>query len=151
MVARTAAPVVPDRKLKSSEKQLLHALLQGLDIGSALQPLFSQEFKGEFWSRPVLEGLVKDPARNVETALQNVQDEELRREVRAAVLEPFGPISNDQALDSVKRLYDGHLVQKIEEIRQQLRPYGSGPAPQELVRRLADLKAEQIRVAAFKA
>ena len=150
-VARTAAPVVPDRKLKSSEKQLLHAVLQGLDIGSALQPLFTQEFKGEFWSRPVLEGLVKDPARNVEIALQNVQDEELRKEVRAAVLEPFGPISNDQALDSVKRLYDSHLVQKLEEIRQQLKQYGSGPAPQELVRRLADLKAEQIRVAVFKA
>jgi DNA primase len=150
-VARTVAPAESERRLKSSEKQLLHALLQGMDIVSALQPLFSQEFKGEFWSRPVLEELVKDPARRVETALQNVQDEELRREVRAAVLEPFGQISNDQALDSVKRLYDSHLVQKIEEIRQQLRPYGSGPAPQELVRRLADLKAEQIRVAAFKA
>jgi DNA primase len=150
-VARTVAPVETKRKLKSSEKQLLHALLQGVDIGSALQPLFSQEFKGEFWSRPVLEGLVKDPARNVETALQNVQDEELRKEVRAAVLEPFGTISNDQALDSVKRLYDSHLVQKLEEIRQQLKQYGSGPAPPELVRRLADLKAEQMRVAAFKA
>jgi DNA primase len=150
-VARTVVPLEAERKLKSSEKQLLHALLQGLDIVSALQPLFSQEFRGEFWSRPVLEGLVKDPARNVEMALQNVQDEELRKEVRAAVLEPFGPISSDQALDSVKRLYDGHLVQKLEEIRQQLKQYGSGPAPQELVRRLADLKAEQMRVAAFKA
>jgi DNA primase len=150
-VARMAAPVEPERRLKSSEKQLLHALLQGIDIDSALQPLFSQEFKGEFWSRPVLEELVKDPARNVEMALQNVQDEELRKEVRAAVLEPFGPISNDQALDSVKRLYDSHLVQKLEEIRRQLKQYGSGPAPQELVRRLADIKAEQMRVAAFKA
>jgi DNA primase len=150
-VARTAAPVEPERKLRSSEKQLLHALLQGLDIVSALQPLFSRDFRGEFWSRPVFEELVKDPARNVETALQNVQDEELRKEVRAAILEPFGAISNDQALDSVKRLYDGHLVQKLEEIRQQLKEYGSGPAPQELVRRLVDLKAEQMRVAAFKA
>jgi DNA primase len=149
--ARTAAPVEPERKLRSSEKQLLHGLLQGLDIVSALQPLFSRDFRGEFWSRPVFEELVKDPARNVETALQNVQDEELRKEVRGAILEPFGAISNDQALDSVKRLYDGHLVQKLEEIRQQLKQYGSGPAPQDLVRRLVDLKAEQMRVAAFKA
>ena len=140
-----------ERKLKSSEKQLIHAFLQGLDIVSSVEPLFSPDFKGEFWSRPVLQELVKDPARNVEIALQNVQDEELKKEVRGAVLEPFGPISNDQALDSVKQLYGSHLVQKLEEIRQQLKSYGSGPAPQELVRRLADLKAEQMRVAAFKA
>ncbi|HEY2384060.1 MAG TPA: DNA primase [Terriglobia bacterium] len=151
-VARTPLPVAPERKLKSSEKQLLHALLQGMDIASVLEPLFSSDFKGQFWSRPVFEELVKDPARNVEMALQNVQDEELKKEVRAAVLEPFGLISNDQALDSVKRLYDSHLVQKLEEIRLQLKEYGSGePAPQELVRRLAELKAEQMRVAAFKA
>jgi DNA primase len=150
-LVRTAPSLAPERKLKSSEKQLIHALLQGLDIISVVQPLFSPDFKGEFWSRPVLEELVKDPARNIETALQTVQDEELKREVRAAVLEPFGPISNEQALDSVKRLYDGHLVQKLEEVRQQLKQYGSGPAPQELVRSLADLKAEQMRVAAFKA
>jgi len=150
-LVRTAPAAAMERKLKSSEKQLIHAFLQGLDIVSFVEPLFSPDFKGEFWSRPVLQELVKDPARNVETALQNVQDEELKKEVRAAVLEPFGPISNDQALDSVKQLYGGHLVQKLEEIRQQLKPYGSGPAPQELVRRLADLKAEQMRVAAFKA
>jgi len=150
-LVRTAPATAMERKLKSSEKQLIHALLQGLDIVSFVEPLFSPDFKGEFWSRPVLQELVKDPARNVEIALQNVQDEELKKEVRAAVLEPFGPISNDQALDSVKQLYGSHLVQKLEEIRQQLKSYGSGPAPQELVRRLADLKAEQMRVAAYKA
>jgi DNA primase len=150
-LVRPAPAVAMERKLKSSEKQLIHAFLQGLDIVSFVEPLFSPDFKGEFWSRPVLQELVKDPARNVEIALHNVQDEELKKEVRAAVLEPFGPISNDQALDSVKQLYGSHLVQKLEEIRQQLKPYGSGPAPEELVRRLADLKAEQMRVAAFKA
>jgi len=51
----------------------------------------------------------------------------------------------------VKRLYDGHLVQKLEEIRQQLKQYGSGPAPQDLVRRHMELVAERNRVAAFKA
>src|SRR5215467_7358594 len=150
-LVRTAPATAMERKLKSSEKQLIHAFLQGLDVVSFVEPLFSPDFKGEFWSRPVLQELVKDPARNVEIALQNVQDEELKKEVRAAVLEPFGPISNDQALDSVKRLYDSHLVQKLEEIRQQLKQYGAGPAPQEVVRSLAELKAEQMRVAAFKA
>jgi len=81
----------------------------------------------------------------------SVQDEALKQEVRAAVLEPFGPISNEQALDSVKRLYDGHLVQKLEEIRQQLKEYGSGPAPADLVRRHMDIVAERKRIAALKA
>jgi len=66
-------------------------------------------------------------------------------------LEPFGTISNDQALDSVKRLYDGHLVQQLEEIRVKLKECGSGPAPAELVRRHIDIVAERNRVAAFKA
>ena len=94
---------------------------------------------------------MKDPARHIETALGNVKDEALKAEVRAAVLEPFGPISDDQALDSVKRLYDSHLVKKLEEIRQQLKQYGSGPAPADLVRRHMEIVAERNRVASFKA
>jgi DNA primase len=149
--ARTAAPRAPERKLTMAEKQLIQALLQGRELGDALEPFLQSDFGARIWSRPVLAELVKDPDRNVEMALQNVQDEELKKEVRSAVLEPFGPISNDQALDSVKRLYDGHLVQKLEEIRQQLKQYGSGPAPQDLVRRHMEIVAERNRVAAFKA
>jgi hypothetical protein len=81
----------------------------------------------------------------------SVQDEALKYQVRSAASEPFGAISTDQALDSVKRLYDGHLVQKLEEIRQQLKQYGSGPAPNELVRRHMEIVAERNRVAAYKA
>jgi hypothetical protein len=137
--------------LTFAEKQLIQALMQGLDIAGALQAFLEGDVGTRIWSRPVLEELVKDPARDVERALGCVQDEELKKEVRAAVLEPFGPISNDQALDSVKRLYDGHLVQKLEEIRLKLKEYGSGPAPAELVRRHMDIVAERNRVAAFKA
>src|SRR5205085_3410654 len=122
------------------------ALLQGQEVAGALEPFLQGDFGARIWSRTVLEQLVKDPARNVEMALEHVQDEELKKQVRAAVLEPFGPISNDQALDSVKRLYDGHLVQKLEEIRQQLQQYGSGPAPVELVRRHMEIVAERHRV-----
>jgi hypothetical protein len=74
-------------------------------------------------------------------ALETVQDEELKKEVRAAVLEPFGRISSEQALASAKRLYDSHLVQKIEEIRTQLKQYGSGAAPAELVRKHMEIVA----------
>ena len=150
-VVRTSARIELDRKLTIAEKQLIQALLQGRNIASALQPFLEGEVSIRIWSRPVLQELVKDPARNVETALRNVQDEALKKEVRAAALEPFGPISDDQALDSVKRLYDGHLVQKLEEIRLQLQEYGSGPAPADLVRRHMDIVAERKRVAAFKA
>ena len=150
-MVRTPTPVEIERRLTMAEKQLIQALLQGRDIAGALQPFLDGEVGSQIWSRPVLQGLVKDPARDVETALMNVQDEVLKQEVRAAVLEPFGPISDDQALDSVKRLYDSHLVQKLEEIRTQLREYGSGPAPADLVRRHMDIVSERKRVAAFKA
>src|SRR5215471_21771802 len=150
-IARTPTPVENERKLTVAEKQLIQALLQGRDIAEALQPFLQADFGTRIWSQPVLQELVKDPVRNVETALMSVQDEALKQEVRAAVLEPFGPISTEQALDSVKRLYDGHLVQKLEEIRQQLKEYGSGPAPADLVRRHMDIVAERKRIAALKA
>jgi DNA primase len=150
-LVKTAAPLESEKRLTVAEKQLIQALMQGREIGAGLEALFQDEPGTQIWSRPVLEQLVKDPSRNVETALMNVQDEALKREVREAVLEPFGTISNDQALDSVKRLYDTYLVQKIEEIRNQLKQYGSGPAPADLVRRLGDIVAERSRVAAYKA
>jgi hypothetical protein len=136
--------------LTVAEKQLIQALLQGRDIAEALQRCLQEDFGARIWSRPVLQELVKDPVRNVETALMTVQDEALKQEVRAAVLEPFGPISNEQALDSVTRLYDGHLVQKLEEIRQQLKEYGPGPAPADLIQRHTEIVAERKRIAALK-
>ena len=93
----------------------------------------------------------KDPTQSVESVLESVQDEDLKKEVRAAIMEPFGRISEDEALSSVKRLYDAHLVKKIEEIRSQLKQYGSGAAPAELVRRHMEIIAEKNRVGAFKA
>ena len=148
---RMAAPKEAERKLTFAEKQLIQALLQGTDIANALQPFLESDFGARIWARPVLENLVKDPARNIENALVDVQDDALKHQVRAAVLEPFGQISNDQALDSVKRLYDGHLVQKLEEIAQQLKQYEPGPAPTELIQKKMEIVAERNRVAAFKA
>lgn len=149
-VARTAGQFEPQRKLSLAEKQLIQALLQDFAIAAALQPFLQGDFLSGIWSGPFLQQLVKDPARNVETVLESVQDEDLKKEVRAAVLEPFGRISNEQALASVKRLYDAHLVKKIEEIREQLKQYGSGAAPAELVRKHMEIVAEKNRVGAFK-
>ena len=149
--ARTAAMVAPPRTLKMAEKQLIQALLQDAKLATALEPLLGSELLAGVWSGPVIEKLVKDPAQNVEMALQSVQDEDLKREVRAAVLEPFGPISEEQALASVKRLYDDLFVKKLEEISNQLKQYGSGAAPKELLKRHMELVAEKTRIGAFKA
>ncbi len=142
--ARIPTPELP-RKLTLAEKQLIQALLQDL------RPLLQGEFLSQIWSAPVLEKLVNDPGGNVEMALENVQDEQLRREVRAAVLEPFGRVSASQALASVKRLYDAFLVKELGEIRKQLKQYGSGAAPRELVERHMEIVAQKSRVEAFKA
>jgi DNA primase len=149
-VARTAAFVEQSRKLTLAEKQLIQALLQDARIAGVLQPFLQGDFLSGIWSGPVLAQLVKDPAQNVETALETVQDEELKREVRAAVLEPFGSISSDQAVASITRLYDAHLVKKREEIRLQLKQYGSGAAPEELLRRQQEIVAAMVGAQANK-
>ena len=149
--AHRAPPQAEGRKLSLAEKQLIQALLQDPQIASALQPFLKGDFLAGIWSGPVLAQLVKDPAQNVEMTLENVQDEELKREVRAAVLEPFGRITSDLALSSIKQLYSAHLVKKEEEIREQFKQYGSGAAPEELVRKRMEIVAEKSRVGAFKA
>jgi DNA primase len=149
-MVRTAAPPEPVRRLKQSEKQLIHALLQGLELTSVLEPFLSEQFTGEFWARPVLEGLLKDPARNIENALANVQDEELRNQVRAAASESFGPISMNEAVSCLEQLYQNHLVQKLEELDATLKQYSSGPAPLELIKRKMDLVAERSRISSFR-
>ncbi len=148
---RVTATLTAQRKLTVAEKQLIHALLQGTDIAEALQVLLRCEFARQIWSHPVLEQLVKDPAQNVESALMNVQDEGLKQQVRAAILEPVKTITNDEALESVKRLYDDHFVQILEEIDQQLKQYDPGPAPAELLLKKVQIVAERTRLAPFKA
>lgn len=141
----------PERRLTSAEKQLILALLQDLEIAKALEPVLQGEFLSDVWSAPVLEKLVKEPGGNVEKALENVQDEELRKEVRAAVLEPFGRISADEALSSVTRLNNDFLVKKSREILDQLKQYGNGAAPAELVEKHQNLVRELSRMGAVKA
>jgi len=126
--------IEPERKLTLAEKQLIHALIQAPEIATDLRACFEGEFLSEVWSAPVLRNIAHNPGGNVENALENIQDEQLRKEVRAALLEPFGRISGDEVLASVKRLNDAYHVKKIGEIRELLKQYsGSGGAPPELV------------------
>jgi hypothetical protein len=82
--------------------------------------------------------------------LESVQDEDLRKAVRAAVLEPFGNISSEQIRASIAQLYDSHLVKKEKEIRELLKNYGSGAAPAELVRKQMEIVAEKSRLRALR-
>jgi len=148
---RSAVIAEAERRLTLAEKQLIQALLQGPEIALILQPLLQGDFLTDIWSAPVLEKLVKQPGTSVEIALESVQDVELRKEVRAAVLEPFGRITPDQALASLKRLYDAYLVKKLGEIREQLKQYGAGAAPVELMTNYKETVAKMSRTEAFKA
>src|SRR5262249_36707268 len=86
--ARVTVAVPSARKLDVSEKQLIQALLQKPNLGLELKPFLGRDFWANVWSNAVIENLVKDPDQNVETALESVQDDDLKREVRAAILEP---------------------------------------------------------------
>jgi len=150
-VRRSAVIAEAERRLSLAEKQLIQALLQGPEIALVLQPLLQGDFLTDIWSAQVLEKLVKQPGTSVEIALESVQDDELRKEVRAAVLEPFGRITPDQALASLRRLYDAYLVKKLGEIREQLKQYGAGAAPVELMTNYKETVAKMSRTEAFKA
>jgi hypothetical protein len=143
--ARASSPVSPRPSLTLSEKQLIQALLQDPEMGRVLEPFLQPEFLAGVNAGPVLAQLIREPAQNVEMAVETLQDEHLQREVRAAVLEPFRRITREQAMASVAQLYDAHLVKKEREIREQLKSYGSGAAPADLVRRHQEIAAERSR------
>jgi DNA primase len=146
----TATVVKTTRSLKDSEKQLIHALLQDRGTGRNIEPFLGSEFLMDAWSYPVIHGLVQEPDEDLEDVLRSLEDEELQRQVRATVFQPFGRVTAEQALASVAQLYDAHLVKKEKEIREQLQQYGSGAAPAELVRQQMEIAAEKSRIKALK-
>jgi DNA primase len=143
IAAQIKAAPESKRVLSKSETQLIHALLQDREVGRSVEPFLGSEFLCAAWSFPVITGLVRNPERNVEDVLGSLSDEELQRQVRAAIFEPFGRITAEQALASVAQLYDAHLVKKEKEIRDQLKQYGSGAAPVELVRQQMEIATEK--------
>lgn len=142
-------PGITRRSLKDSEKQLIHGLLQDRTVGESIRPFLDSEFLKEAWSYPVFAALIANPLSNVEEVLDSVPDEDLKKEVRALVFEPYGRVTAQQALASVAQLYDAHLVKKERDIREKLSRCGpAGPA--ELVKRLDEIAAEKSRLKALR-
>src|SRR5437016_808609 len=74
--------IEPERKLTLAEKQLIHALIQEPEIAKHLQASLQGDFLSEVWSAPVLRNITNNPGGNVENALEDISDEELRKQVQ---------------------------------------------------------------------
>ena len=144
-VTRQAAPSA-GRRLADAEKQLIQAVGQDERVRRILQPFLEDEFWKDAWSWPVLKRLVEDP-RNLEAALNGVQDEELAKEVREAVLESDGRLTVEHVFASMQKLYDAHLVKEEKEVGEQLKKYRSEGAPIDLLKRRQEIVQERSRVA----
>jgi DNA primase len=144
-VKRQAAPPAA-RKLADAEKQLIQALGQDERIQQVLQPFLGEEFWNDAWSWPVLQRLIEEP-RNVERALNGLEDEQLVKEVREAVLESDGRLTVEHVFASVQKLYDAHLVKKEREVREQIKQCGASGAPIDLLKRRQEIVQERNRVA----
>lgn len=141
-----APGVSATRKLTLAEKQVIQALLQNPQIAGSLERFLEDAFLSGIWSGPVLKRMITNPSENVETVLDNLEDQDLQREVRAAVLEPFPKIAPEVAMVSMGQLYQEHLTRQEKEIREQLKKYGSGAAPAELVRKQMEIAVEKSRL-----
>ena len=145
------SPTAPTpRKLTLAEKQIIQALIQDPGIAEPLSRFLENDFLRGIWSGPLLERLIGERISDVENALDDIGDEELRREVRAAVLEPFGQILPEVAIISMGQLYQKHLVEKEKEIREQLKEYGPGAAPAELLEKQMAIATEKSRLKAIR-
>jgi len=139
-------PAPKERRLADAERQLIQALGQDGSLRAMLQPLLQNGFWRDAWSWPVLERLIQD-SRSVEDALNGVQDQELAKQVRAAVMTSAGRLTAEHVLASVQKLYDAHLVKKEKEIREEMKKYGAEGAPAELLRRHQETFQERTRAA----
>jgi DNA primase len=148
-------PAVPASRLQattglsSSEKQLIHGLLQQPERSAELQQWLETGFLREAWSRQVIEQLIKDPTQSIERVLEPVADDELRSAVRAAVLEPFGVVSNQEVRSSAAQLYGAHLVKKEKEIREKIKSSGSPAELAELLKSLTQIVDEKLQIKAL--
>ena len=148
---KAVPPASPaSRRLTLAEKQIIQALLQDPGIAEPLSRFLENDFLKGVWSGPLLERLIAEPISDVENALEGIGDEDLQREVRAAVLEPFGQIPPEVAIVSMGQLYQDHLVKKEKEIREKLKEYGPGAAPAELLEKQMAIATEKSRLKAIR-
>jgi DNA primase len=148
---RVSVPkVLPHKVLGASEKQLIHALIQNVEICRQIAPFV--EGLTDVWSFPVITGLVQTPGIHLEDILRSVEDEELQRQVRAAVAESFGRVTFDQAFSSVCTLQrDANLVKEDRDIGEQLKKYeGAEGAPQEFLKRKMEIALKKSQITALK-
>jgi DNA primase len=138
------------RNLTLAEKQLIQALLQDPEISTSLKPFLENDFLAGIRSGGVLKRLIDGGSSGVESALEGIEDTELEQQVRAAALEPFTRIGHEVAIVSMGQLYQEYLVKKEEEIRAELKTYGTGVAPPDLVRKQMDIATEKSRIKAIR-
>ena len=150
LASRLASSSGTDRKLTLAEKQLIQALFDAPGVASSLAGFLEGDFLAEIWSGPVIERLLREPSPDVEKVLAGIDDRQLQSEVRGAMLEPFGRISTEVAVASIKQLYQEYLLKKERVIREELKKYGAVAAPAELIRRQMDIVAEKSRLKSIK-
>jgi DNA primase len=138
------------RRLTLAEKQIIQALLQDPEIAVSLKGFLESDFLSEIWSGSVLRRLIEGGGADIERALEGEGDEALVNEVRSAAFEPFTRIGSEVAIVSMGQLYQEYLVKKEEEIRVQLKTYGRGVAPPDLVRKQMDIVSEKSRLKAIR-
>jgi len=143
---RQAAPPAPVRRLPDAEKQLIQALGQDEAMRKVLQPFLQEEFWNDAWSWPVLKRLIESSS-NLEAALEDLQDEELARQVREANMQSDGRLTVEHVVASVQKLYDAHLVKKDMAVREQLKQCGPEGAPADLLQKRQEIVQERHRLA----
>jgi DNA primase len=148
---KRAETPVPAKRLANAERQLIQALTQihgeGQRIGRELRSLCEAEFWKDAWSWPAIEALILEPESSLVVVLERVEDEELRKQIREAALEQVGALTIEHAMACVHKLYDGFLVKRELEIREQLKQCGPGGAPAELLERHRGIVTERNRMA----
>lgn len=135
------------RRLTSAEKQVILAIQQDSGIVPTLGRFLEVEadFLGSVWGGMVIRKLIENPDLSLEEVLEQTADRDLAGAVREAILEPVR-IERDMAFDSMGKIYERYLETKERELRRELENYGSGPAPEALLRRQIEIVAEKSRL-----
>jgi hypothetical protein len=139
-----AVKMMSKQMLTETEKQLIHGLLQDRQLGRSIEPHLNEEFLKRIWSFSILEGLTRQTERSLEEILTPLEDDELRKQVRAVDFEEVRAQVTVRDVEScVQQLRLAYLVKQEEEVQEQLKSYVSIPAPIELVQRKIDIAAQK--------
>lgn len=138
------------RKLTLAEKQIIQALAQDSGIAESLSRFLGGDFLKRIWSGSFLDRVIGDRVSNIEQAVEEIAEEELRREVREALLEGFGQIAPEVAIVSMAQLYQEYLAEQEKEILEELKKIGPGAAPAELLEKQMAIANEKSRLKSIR-